>query len=710
MECLVVHSVTGRVRLRVAGIYRDEALGAALAAWLTKRDGVWNCRVNTLCASVMVCYDAREAEFPAHLLMAIGGLNGGELERSDRQPAQSIQYSRSSEVLRRILEFLSRPKSLLWPTVSLALALGPAPAAALTLPLMAINAFPTWKRAFVVVRFERRLNVDFLDSMAILISVGRGQFFTGAFMVWMIRLGDWIRDKTAARSKRAITDLLEFQTSHTWMQKGKKVVRVAVSDVQVGQTVVVYPGEIVPVDGEVCGGAAVIEQSTITGESLPVERRAGDKVYASTTVREGTIRILATRVGVDTTAARIVQTIEEAPVGETRIQNYAERFADKLVAPTVLLSTGLYGVTGDLNRLLSMMIIDYGTGIRVAAPTSVLAAMVHAARQGIIIKGGRHMEQLAHLDTIVFDKTGTLTSGVPEVLDVISYNERRFPPGKILGLAAAAEARLKHPVSQAILAKARREGIRVAERAAADFQIGLGVEARLNAYCIHIGSARYFRAKGIAHGVSADLVESINQRGCSTLLFAVDGTLTGLIPYADQIRPESRDVIRTLHNRGVRDIVMLTGDNGTVASAVASRLGIDRYFSDMMPSEKADIIKQLREGGRTVAMVGDGINDSPALAFADVGIAMKNGADAARETADVVLMEDNLWKLIYAIDASKEAMALIGQNYAIIAALNTLALALAIPGGVMTPDFAALLSNGSAIAASLNAIRPILRY
>jgi Cu2+-exporting ATPase len=423
-----------------------------------------------------------------------------------------------------------------------------------------------------------------------------------------------------------------------------------------------------------------------------------------------TIRIQATRVGADTTAARIVQTIEEAPVGETCIQNYAERFADKLVAPTLLLSAGLYGVTGDLNRLLSMMIIDYGTGIRVAAPTSVLAAMTHAARQGIIVKSGRNMEQLAHLDTIVFDKTGTLTSGVPEVLDVISYDERRFPPRKIVGLAAAAEARLKHPVSQAILAKARREGIRVPERTGADFQIGLGVEARVNGYNIHIGSARYFHGKRIAHGVSADLVESINQRGCSTLLFAVDGALTGLIPYADQIRPESRDVIRTLHNRGVRDLVMLTGDNACVASVVASRLGIDRYFSDTMPSEKADVIKQLREGGRTVAMVGDGINDSPALAYADVGIAMKSGADVTRETADVVLMEDNLWKVIAAIDASKEAIALIEQNYAIIAVMNTLALALAIPGGLMTPNFAALLSNGSAIAASLNAIRPILRY
>ncbi len=588
-----------------------------------------------------------------------------------------------------------RPKSLLWPTASLALALAPAQAAALALPLMAINAFPTWKRAFLVAKLERRLNVDFLDSVAIVISALRAQFFTGAFIIWMIRLGDWIRDRTAARSKRAITDLLEFQTAHTWLQRGRKVIRVAVSEVRVGQTVVVYPGEIVPVDGEVSGGVAAIEQSTITGESLPVERRPGAKVYASTTVREGTIRITATGVGAGTMAASIVRMIEEAPVSETRIQNYAERFADKLVTPTILLSAALYGATGDLNRLLSMMIIDYGTGIRVAAPTSVLAAMTHAARQGIIIKSGSHMERLAHLDTIVFDKTGTLTSGVPEVL---------------VGLAAAAEARLKHPVSQAILAKARREGIRIPDRDGADFQIGLGVEAKVNGYYVHVGSARYFQGKQIAHAKSAEMVEFINKRGCSTLLFAVDGTLTGLIPYADQIRPESRDVIRTLHNRGVRDTVMLTGDNNSVAAAVAARLGIDRYFSDTMPAEKADIIKRLQVGGRTVAMVGDGINDSPALAYADVGIAMKNGADAARETADVVLMEDNLWKLIGAIDASKEAIALIGQNYAIIAALNTLAMALAIPGGLMTPDFAALLSNGSAIAASLNAIRPILRY
>jgi cation transport ATPase len=405
MECIVVHCIAGRVRLRVPDIYRDDALAAALAGWLAKQTCVSTYRVNTLCASVVICYDEHAQEFPDFLHAAIVALAIDELESSAAAPRDP-----QSQMLTRVIEFLDRPRSMLWPTFSLALALAPAQAAVMSLPLMAINAFPTWKRAFTIARFERRLNVDFLDSVAILISALRGQFFTGAFIIWMIRLGDWIRDRTAGRSRRAITDLLEFQTAHTWLQRGKKVVRVAVSDVRVGQTVVVYPGELVPVDGEVSAGAAAIEQSTMTGESLPVERAAGDRVYASTTVREGTIRITASRVGADTTAAAIVRMIAEAPVSETRIQNYAERFADKLVAPTILLSAGLYAATGDLNRLLSMLIVDYGTGIRVAAPTSVLAAMTHAARQGILIKSGSHMERLAHLDTIVFDKTGTLTA------------------------------------------------------------------------------------------------------------------------------------------------------------------------------------------------------------------------------------------------------------------------------------------------------------
>jgi heavy metal translocating P-type ATPase len=583
-------------------------------------------------------------------------------------------------------------------------------AAAISVPLLVYTAIPTLRRAFKVVRNERRLNVDFLDSVAVIVSLGRGQFITAAFLTWMISLGDWIRDQTAAKSKRAITDLLEFHTANAWVLVRHRVIRKPVSAVTVDENVVVYPGEIIPVDGEILRGRAVIDQKTVTGESLPVERSVGDTAYAATVVREGKITIRALRVKGDTTAAQIVRLIEAAPVGETRTQNYAEQFADRLVAPMLLFSGGLYAMSRDVNRLLSMMIVDYGTGIRVAAPTTVLAAMTHAARQGILIKSGSHMEKLAKLDTVIFDKTGTLTRGVPQILDIVSYNERHFPARKILRLAAAAEARLKHPVAEAILLKAKAEGIRVPERIGAEFQIGLGVEAQVNGYFIHIGNERFFRQKKIACDKSSQLAATLNSQGSSTLLFAVDGTLAGLIPYADQVRPESRDVIRTLYNRGVKHTVMLTGDNRVVASAVAAQLGIEQFFSDALPAEKAEIVQQFQHRGRVVAMVGDGINDSPALAFADIGIAMKEGAEVARESADIVLMEDNLWKLMTAIDIAKDAMALMRQNFVIIAALNTLALALAIPQGLVTPNFSAAISNGSAILASLNAVRPILDY
>jgi Cu2+-exporting ATPase len=402
--------------------------------------------------------------------------------------------------------------------------------------------------------------------------------------------------------------------------------------------------------------------------------------------------------------------IENAPVGETRIQNHAERLGDRLVAPALLLSGGLYAATGDLNRLLSMIIVDYGTGIRVAAPTAVLAAMTHAARQGILIKSGRHMERLASLDTIVFDKTGTLTHGKPEIREVVSYDKRKFSPRNILSLAAAAEARLKHPVSEAIVSRAQREGIAIPDRYGSRFEIGMGVEARVNGYSIHIGSERFFARNSIRLNGAAPDIHAFNRQGCSTLLFAVDGVTKGLIAYADGLRRESRDVVRTLRNYGIRDLIMITGDNEAVAGAVAAQLAIDRYFSGAMPSDKAAIVQQLQRQGRAVAMVGDGINDSPALAYADVGIAMKHGADVARETADVVLMEDSLWKLIAAVEISRSAIANIRQNYGIIAGLNTLAMLLAIPSGLVGPATTTILSNGSAVLASLNAIRPILQY
>jgi Cu2+-exporting ATPase len=453
----------------------------------------------------------------------------------------------------------------------------------------------------------------------------------------------------------------------------------------------------------------MIDQKTITGEGLPVMRDKGAAVFAATVIRDGQLTVRAIRVGTATTAGQIAALVESAPIGDTRMQNHAEKLADRLVLPTLGLAVGTAAVTADFNRFLSLVIVDYGTGIRVAAPTAVLASMTHAARAGIIIKSGAHMERLAQVDTVIFDKTGTLTHGSPEVVDIISY-EKTITDRHLLGLAAAAETKLVHPVANALRVKAQEIGANIPCCDETKYRIGLGVEGQVNGYYMHVGNERFLRQADIKVDCAQADRSALDEQGYSCIYVAVDGVLAGLLPYTDRIRPESRDVIRRLHEAGIRNTVMLTGDNSVVARAVGRRLGLSRQFADMLPADKAEVIQQFQREGNIVAMVGDGINDSPALSFADVGIAMKHGAEVARESADVVLMEDSLWKLVKAVEISRGAVRLIHQNYAIVAGLNTLAFGLALPGGLIIPEVTALISNGSAILASLNGIRPILRY
>jgi heavy metal translocating P-type ATPase len=712
IEYEVVHAIPGRVRVRVPALQRVEGLAEACSSLLAQQDGITGVRHNRTCGSIIINYEPSLTDLPQRLAGALDGMSPEMILslHSAQQTSGGVKYSNGFENNQPLTGGRSALGALALPTTSLALTLAGGPLAALALPIIGYNAIPTFKRAYDVLSRERRLNVDFLDSLAIALSTLQGSFFTGAFITWLINLGDLIRDHTAAKSRRAIGDLLDYEKRKAWVMRGEKKIEVAVSNIKAGDTVIVYAGGMIPVDGEVIKGRAEVDQKTITGESLMVLRRTGDKVYAATVVSEGKIYLRAERVGAETTAAQIVRLVEAAPVGETRIQNYAEKFADKLVAPSLALAGGLYAVTADLNRLLSMVIIDLGTGIRVAAPTSVLAAMTHAARQGILIKGGSSMEKLNQVDTILFDKTGTLTCGLPRVQAITSYDERRFPPRKILSLAAAAEARLKHPVALAILNKAREERVNIPEREDSTYRIGRGVEIAVNGYFVQVGSERFLREKAIKLDRASEDLKRLNRRGYSALLLSVDGQLKGLIPYADLVRPESSMVVTALRERGVRHLSMLTGDNGTVAAAVAAELGIDEFYPEILPAEKADIVQRLRQSGRVVAMVGDGINDSPALSHADVGIALKNGADVTREAADLVLMEENLWKLVSAVDISREAIGLVRQNFALIAGMNAFAFALSIPTGIVSPGFTALVSNGSAILATLNATRPILRY
>jgi len=711
MEFAVRHFIPGRVRLFVPWVCRRRVLAQAVLDWLRAQASIKRARINYDCASLVIEYDTADEPLLRALLgrlrlMTVDELRAllGAAPGADPAPAAAPTHRQ------RTPAFVGRATPLALPSVSLLMALSANPlVTAVNMPLMLWNGFPIALRAWRVWRRERRLNVDFLDTLAIAASLAQGNPLAGAIVTWLIKLGDFIRDLTAASSRRAMSELLEFQANNAWVIRDGSIISVPASSLAVGDAVVVYPGEMIPVDGEIIAGQALIDQKTITGEGLPVTRGKGQAAFAATVIRDGQLTIRAIQVGADTAAGQIAHLVESAPLGDTRMQNHAERLADRLVVPTLALASGTALISADFNRFLSLVIVDYGTGIRVAAPTAVLSTMTHAARAGIIIKSGGHMERLAEVDTVVFDKTGTLTHGTPAVVHVIMY-EKYLTAEHLLGLAAAAEARLQHPVAEALRTRARQLAVNIPMCEDTQYRIGLGVEGPVNGYYVHVGNERFMRQSDIRIDVAATDRVALDHQGYSCLYVAVDGKLAGLIPYADAIRSESRNVVERLHAMGIDDSVMLTGDGAVVARAVGRRIGVTRQFSDMLPADKASVIQDFQRSGKVVAMVGDGINDSPALSYADVGIAMKHGAQVAHESAHVVLMEDSLWKLVKAFEVSRGAVDLIRQNYAIVAGLNTLALALALPGGLITPSMTALISNGSAILASLNGIRPILRY
>jgi heavy metal translocating P-type ATPase len=703
----ICHAFPGRIRLRIGALRMKSSLTDTILAWLRAENWIRSARINHDCASLIVEYDAACSDMLQSMLELLGGLRVEDVE--------TLVKTNAAEATEENLENTRgayRPPRQDWPLVlpslSLALAFSTNPIlVGINVPLMLYCGLPIFRRAWHIWSTEGRLNVDFLDTLAIGASLLQGNMVAGGAITWLIRLGDWIRDLTAAGSKRAASELLEFQSKTAWLLRDGAVESIPAAELAIDDTVVVYPGEMIPVDGEIIDGEALLDQKTITGEGLPVARGIGESVYAASIVSQGQLTVRAARVGSQTTAGQIARLTDAAPLGETRIQNHAELLADRLVLPTIGLAAGTAAITADFERFLSLVIVDYGTGIRVAAPTTMLASMTRAARQGIIIKSGAHLEKLSEVDTIIFDKTGTLSHGVPNVVDVVSYNAH-LSSDHLLALAVAAETNFSHPVAAALRTRLAEIDFQLAPVEDAKYRVGLGVEARVNGYYLHVGSERFLQQSDIRLAHLAGEGSAVEERGCSCLWVAVDGVVAGLVAYEDRIRAESRAVIATLHDMGIRETVMLTGDNSRVATAVGRRLGLSRQIAEMLPADKAEAIQDLQRAGRRVAMVGDGINDSPALGFADVGIAMRHGPDIAHEAADIVLMEDSLWKLANAFEISRDAVGLVKQNYVVVAVMNTLALGLALPGGLISPVVTALLSNGSAVLASLNGIRPLL--
>ncbi|HKE62460.1 MAG TPA: heavy metal translocating P-type ATPase [Nitrospira sp.] len=693
----IVHSLQGRVRLRVPALKTSSDLSEGIERILRDQPGVTEVSVSACSASVTVSYDPSlwTSERLCEWLRGLGVEQVSAYQPTGTRSAQATVEGETSG------------DELWYSSAGIGLALLLEPLAAPLLPVLLLaSALPMLKRAHRSLSEDGKLNVDVLDASATSLLVVQANFPMALFMVWLINVADWIRDLTMMRSKKAIEEILGYQHIEAWVVRDGQKIRVNVSEVQLGETVVVYPGERIAVDGTVLSGKALVDQAALTGESVPVEKEEGSLVYAATVVREGKLYICAERIGSETEAGQILRLVEAAPARETKIQNYAVKWANDLVPYSFLLGGFAAGIGGGIPGAAAVLIIDYGTGIRIAAPTTVLSAMTKAIRNGILIKGGRHLESLAEVDAVVFDKTGTLTTGHPDVIEVVSFES--WTSDEVLAVAASAELRLTHPVADAVVRAAEARHLTIPERTASEYTLGLGVEALVNDAVILVGSPRFMAQREVAFSSDAlERIADLQRRAISPLCVARDGSIIGLLAISDPLRPEAQEVVQALRSRGIKHIIMLTGDHKDVARQVAEEIGITEYEAEVFPGEKSKTVERLQAQGYKVAVVGDGINDSPMLAYADVGIAVEGGTEAARETAPVVLLHGGLWKVPLAIDIGRETVALIQQNWKIISIPNTIALGLA-GIGLLGPIGATLLSNGSAIIATMNGLRPIM--
>jgi Cu2+-exporting ATPase len=693
----VMHSLPRRLRARLARLRIHPDAAARLETSLTREPGICGIEVQPRSGNVIVCYDPAEYA-PREMVHLLQRHFVRALEAHPEDAVCSAGPPAPPQERQAI-------NPLLMPTVAVGLAVGVVAPPLIAGSAVALASLPVLGRAVVGAR-ERRFNVDQLDFSALVVLTTLGDFLTAGIMTWLIGLGDVIRARTARRARRAISELMSPASHRAWVERDGTLVSVPLDSLQPGETVVVYPGDQVPVDGVVVKGRAIVDQKVLTGESRPVTKEPGDPVFALTMVADGQIAIQVEHIGRETRAGRVVEMIDNAPLSDTRIQNYAARVGDRLVAPIFALGGVTYLLTADAARTAAILILDFVTGIRVSAPTTILSAMTGAARTGLFIKGGRAMEKLAYVDAVVFDKTGTLTRGAPFVTAA-----RSFDPCcddlEVLRLAASAEANLKHPAARAIVDAAMDRDLALVSPDEMEYVLGLGVRARVEGRELCVGSRRFLEQ--LAVNLPANAVAEAHDRhasGDTVVYVAVEGRLAGLLAYSDPPRPECGVVIQGLRDRRVRRLVMLTGDSPRVAHSVAERLGITDVVAEAFPEQKAEVVEDLKRQGYTVAVIGDGINDSPAFTRADVSISLQHGADVAKETADVILLDGDLRGLPRAMDLSREAMRILQQNVNIIIGPTAVGMGAALLG-VGSPMISTLINNGTTVVTGLNAIRPL---
>jgi cation-transporting P-type ATPase C len=572
-----------------------------------------------------------------------------------------------------------------------------------------ISGLPFFRGALHSLTSRNGLTTDTLVSSATLASLVLRESATGLTVNWLLNLGEYLQTLTLQRTRRAIRALLSTGEDEVWIVQNTVESRQPLIAVQPGDLVAVYAGTRIPIDGVVEAGTGTVNEAPITGESMPVLRNVGETVYAGTILLAGSLRVRVTSVGTNTVVGRLIQRVEEAQELRAPIQTVAERFSTRFVPLSFILAGGVFVLTQDVRRAVTMLLIACPCAAGMATPTAVSAAIGNGARRGVLIKGGTHLEAAATLDTVVFDKTGTLTVGTPNVEQVAAL-DAMYTPDQVLSLAANVELHSQHPLALAVVRHARNRQIVIEQHDACQILVGRGIRADWTGKRILVGSRQLLAEFDVPVPAEAEaLYAQFAASGEAVMYVAYQEQVAGLIGVRDTIRPEAAVALAELRQAGVAHLIMFTGDGEEAAQAVAHAVGLTEWRAHLLPEQKYDLIRTLRARGRRVAMVGDGINDAPALALADVGIAMGTaGSDVAIEAADIALAADNIRHVATTIRLSRQTIGIIRQNYAIALGVNLGGILVGALGAI-NPFVAAVLHNLSTLLVVFNSAR-LMRY
>ena len=686
MNATILHESRGRIRFRLRQKQMTLAQADLLEAWIQGKSWCRQVTVHERTCCVILYYDGDRQT----VLEAIRQFSWQEAERTTALPAHS------SRALNREFEEKLVAKVVCKAACTLFL---PSP---LRIARILWHMIPFVRRGLHCL-LRRRIKVELLDALSISISACRRDFGTAGMVMFLLEVGELLEEWTRKKSVADLARCMSLNVDRVWLRTVQGEVLVPVSQIQPGDAVVVRAGGIIPVDGLVLEGEVTVNQASLTGESIPVPKRPGGAVYAGTVVEEGECVLEVRQASGQSRYDQIVHMIEQSEQMKSEAESKAANLADKLVPYTFAGSLLSFALTRNVTRALSVLMVDFSCALKLAMPLAVLSAMREAGRAHITVKGGKFLEAVAAADTIVFDKTGTLTHACPRVAQVVSFGTKE--EAEMLRLAACLEEHYPHSMANAVVEEAKRRGLRHDEyHSKVEYLVAHGIASTVDGERVLIGSAHFvFEDEGcvIPEG-EQDRFDALPPE-YSHLYLAVGGQLAAVICIADPLREEAEEVLSALRTLGITSTVMLTGDSYRTAAAIAAQVGVDDFRAGVLPADKAEYVARLRREGHTVLMVGDGINDSPALSEADAGIAISDGAAIAREIADITIAADSLWELVELRRIAMALMARIHSNYRFVIGFNGTLIALGV-AGVLPPATSATLHNLSTLGVSLRSM------